>query len=334
MRRTLVVLLIVLALVTCAPQRVEQAEPPAKPLRIGRYCWPGLYWVDIAAAKGWFAEEGLPVELIDTNADYYGSIAAVAGGTLDVHGFYVFDLVLFNARGSDLVGFLTSDVDTGATGIVVKREIGNLPALCGRKVAVPRGTFCEFLLSAALERQGMSLRDVELIDAPAESAPASLARPEIAGVVTWEPILSDLLRQGYVGAFGTGDLPGVAPSVIATRRDVLRERPDDLMKLCRVWRKTTSFIENNPQAAFAIVARTYGRTPEEVAEFARHDRIRGLADNLAAFTYGPGFDSLYGAVESVNRHLVDSGAIGKPIDTAGVLDQRFVRLLRRETSRQ
>lgn len=334
MRRAAMPLLIALAFLTCAPERARESKTAAKPLRIARYYWPGEYWVDIAAARGWFAEEGLQVELIDTNSDYYGGLKAVTTGSIDVNVFYVFDLAWFRAQGSDLVAFLTPDVDAGASGIVVKREVGDLRGLRGLKIAVPRRTFYEYLLNAALEPQGLTLGDVEVVDARGEEALASLAKPEIKGVVTWEPLLSKAVKQGHVRAFDTAGLLGVAPMVYATRREVLRSRAGDVRALCRVWLKTTNFISRDPQAAFAIVARIYGKTPQEVAEFARRDRIRKLADNAAAFTYGPGFESLYGAAESVNRYFVDAGMLEKPLDTATLFDDRWIRQLQKEAPSQ
>ncbi len=61
--------------------------PPAAPIRIGAYYWPGFYWVDIAHQQGWFREVGLNVEWVDTNADYFASFNDFYAGKFDVVAF-------------------------------------------------------------------------------------------------------------------------------------------------------------------------------------------------------------------------------------------------------
>ena len=67
------------------------------------------------------------------------------------------------------------------------RGIGSVPDLKGKKIGVARGTSGDFFLGRFLELQGMSIRDVTVIDLP----PAQVADPLLNGTVdavsTWDP---------------------------------------------------------------------------------------------------------------------------------------------------
>ncbi len=56
------------------PKPPEGPKTTGLPMKIARYYWPGLYWIEIADKMDWFKEAGLNVEIIDTNPDYYASI--------------------------------------------------------------------------------------------------------------------------------------------------------------------------------------------------------------------------------------------------------------------
>lgn len=317
----------------CAREpRADPQRTPAAPLVLARYYWPGQFWIDIAAQKGWFAEEGLNVRLVDANADYYGSLQATISGDVDANGFYLFDLMKFNAQGADLVGFFSSDVDLGASGIALNPQIGRLNGLRGKKVAVESGTFYDYLLALALAREGLTLDDVERIELNGERALESYRRPDIAAVVTWEPRLSELVALGAIRAFDTRDLPGAGAGVFAARRKVIQERQAELAALTRVWWRTTRFIRSNPEAAYAIIARLYGKSLDEVREFAARDAIRDLRDNDTAFVYSPAFESLHGLGASVNRYFVEESIVRQPLDTTRLLDARFLRMLKQDNT--
>lgn len=339
-RRHLLALLfapLVLSLLCLLPTRCARDEPPSpaprpsrRPLRVARYYWPGQFWIDIAAEKGWFAAEGLNVVVVDTSADYYTSLQGTAEGKIDVNIFYVFDLLKRNAEGADLVGFLSADSDNGASGIVLKPGIDRFSALREKKVAVEIGTFYEYLLSLALAAEGLTLSDVARLDSKGEQAVKAYRRPEVGAVVTWEPRVGELVARGATRVFDTGDVPGAGAMVFAARRDVVRDRPEDVAALTRVWWKTTRFIRRDPQAAWRIVARLNGKSPGEVEAFASQDSLRDRRENVTAFVYGPGFESLHGLGQSVNRYLLEQGIVDRAVDTTTALDGRFVRALPEE----
>jgi NitT/TauT family transport system substrate-binding protein len=322
----------VAALVATGCQRTPSDAPAPKataPITVAAYYWPGMFWIDIANRKGWFREAGLDVRIVDTNADYYGSYQNVRDGTLDVQSFAMFDLMQINARGADLVGVLAGDSSVGAEKIVSRAGITRLTDLAGKSIALPRGTYLEYIFHAAAARVRLDTSRVKIVDVPGEKVAEALTAGRVDAMVAWEPYATQTLDalKGRV-LFETSQIPNLDPQVYAMRRQFIQQRPDDVRKLLHVWQRTGEFIRTHPDEAFAIVAEVNHQPIEAVRELARLDRIFDLHDNELAFSFSTGVDSLHGSARKINDFLLANGVTRQPLDSAQFLDPSFVRELR------
>ena len=305
-------------------------KPSGLPMKCTRYYWPGNFWKEIAQEKGWFAEAGLQVELVDTNPDYFKSLKETAEGRLDENGFTLFDLILFRARGYDLVGVINTDDSNGMDVLVAGENVKSLHDLKGGRVGLPKGTYLEYLLSAALSMGGLTFNDVTLVDMPAERTADFLAKGEVDAVITWEPHAGEAMgkAKGH-RLFDTSEVHGLSPSLGVFREAFIRERPEDVKAYVGVWRRTTRFIQEHPEEAFGIIARIYGKPLQEVQAMAGRNRILNFKENIIAFSFGAGSESLHGSWSRMNHFLVESGACGDLMDSSQGLDGGFLRQLKR-----
>lgn len=311
-----------------------EPPPPASDratISLGRYYWPGMYWIDLAAHHGWFREAGLDVRLVDTTADYNGSLGAVARGELDSQTFYMFDFVRYNVvHGADLVAVLNNDASHGMEAVVARAGIDSLRELRGRKVGVARGTYLEYFLELALRSEGLELSDLEIVDRPRpEGAGEDLETGMLDAVVTWEPVAG----QAQKAVRGTrlidsSALPRAQVTVQVFRRSFIERRPQDVQALVSVWRRATRYVQERPREAFATIAEIYDTTPSDVATWAAVDRILDLEDNRHAFTFGAGLDSLHGGWAQAQDFLLRRGLAPRPLDSTRHIEPRFVRELR------
>jgi NitT/TauT family transport system substrate-binding protein len=308
----------------------KQPSAPARPpLRIGAYYWPGSFWVDIANEKGWFKEAGLAVTIVNTNPDYFASFTDLVEGRLDVNDLTLFDVMLLNSKGADLIGIATTDQSAGADGIVARAGIDTLAALKGKRIGGGKGTYVEYMLSIVLAREGLAMSDVTLVDMPGEKAHERLAAGVVDAVVTWEPALTEAVDKGHGHKLWDSTIiPGISPSLLATRGPVVRERPDDLQQLLGVWQRGTQFIQQHPEEAFAIVGRVNKKTIAEVRQFAAVDPLLDRRANLVAFSYGAGFDSLHGSARMMNDFLLKEKLAPKRLDSIALLNDRFLKALK------
>lgn len=327
MKTRLSVLLLALVLATgCGPADRLPALPSHPPMRVARNYWPGQFWVDLAWADGSFAREGLRVEAVDTNADYYGSMDDLVTGRLDAQQMPLYDVLLRNLRGAELVAVIAGDYSYGDS-IIARPDVKTLRDLKRRVVAAAPGTYQEYLLDQALRDSALSIADVKIKPVTLERSGRAFDDPDVAAVVTWGPFADEAIARGGHRVFSSGELRGGVPDVWAFRREFVASRPDDVRKFVAVWRRTTERIRTDPEAAYARIARLNRRSAAEVASLAASTRIMDLADNSVAFRYAAGLESLHGSARSMNRFLIERGLADSYLDTTLFVDDDFVRWL-------
>jgi NitT/TauT family transport system substrate-binding protein len=308
----------------------EGPKTTGLPMKVARYNWPGTYWIEIAYKKGWFKEAGLNVELIDTNPDYYGSLDAMVAGKMDVNGYYFFDLINYRLKGADLIAVINHDTSFGMDAIVAKKGIETIRDLKGKTIGLTKETYLEYLLSISLARIGLTLGDVTIVDMPGEKTAEEFIKGNVDAIVTWEPFVTEAINKGNGRRlFDTSEILGIVPGVCAFHKSFIEKRPEDVQAYVNVWHKTTQFIKEKPKEAFGIIADIYNVAPGEVQALAQADKILDLRDNLTAFSYGTGFESLHGTARQINNFMINKGMTDKQLDSTEFLDVRFIRTLKR-----
>jgi NitT/TauT family transport system substrate-binding protein len=307
----------------------SHTPPPLspEPIRIASYTWPGSYWVDVAYDKGWFRQAGLNVERVDVNLKYFDSMLEVNSGKLQAMGFSQYDLVRHVAAGNDLVGVIAIDYSETADALIARPDIHRLRDLRGKKIALPRGTYLEYLLSVVARRDELNLDEVTLLDLPGDQAIAAFAAGRVDAVLSWEPYVSDAKKAGGVQIFSAADFPGVTYSVFTLRRDFINAHPREVQALAEVWQRTERFIREHPKEAAAIVARVDNEPLPYVEGLLSSDRVLDLTDNRRAFSYAAGFESLHGSWRRMNDFMLDRGLVARRVDSPDHLDSRFIRAL-------
>jgi NitT/TauT family transport system substrate-binding protein len=300
---------------------------PSVPIRLASYEWPGSYWIDVAWKKGWFAEAGLNVERVDVDNSYFPSLERVASGQLDAMGFTQFDLVRLVAGGNDLVGIAAIDYSEGAEALVAKSEIHGLRDLKGKRLALHRGTYLEYLLTVVAEREGLNLADVTLLDRTSEASTAEFLAGKIDALFVWEPYVSQARAGGGHTLFSTADFPGLTYSVLTFRRDFVQAHPKEIAKLMEVWHRGERYVHEHPDESCAIVAQLFDDPLSEVRDLLHTVRILDVADNGRAFSYAAGFDSLHGSWRRMNDFMLERGLVTARVDSPAHLDSSFIRQL-------
>jgi NitT/TauT family transport system substrate-binding protein len=318
-------------LCSCKPAARNAVSPAPPPIKVATQYSPGIFWLAIAGEKGWFKEAGLNVQLVDTNTDYLASVKDFTEGQFDVNALVLFDLLDSVVRGANLVGIIAVDYSAAADKLIARPGIEHLADLKGKKIAVPQKSYFGYVLETAIRREGLKLKDVQVVDVPPEKAPEALIHGEADAMLTFEPYAT----QGLVAVkghnlFDASQVPGLSPTLIVFHRNFIEQRPSEVAAFVKVWERATTFIKEYPDEAFAIVASGNRKTPEEVRQFAQTDNILDLQDNELSFSFAAGLDSLYGAVRQMNDFMIAKGLTDKRLDSSQFLDSAFIRALKEE----
>lgn len=165
-RRTFVTLALAAAAFT-APLAAQAT------VRVGVSDWPGWVAWYVAEQKGFFKKHGADVKLV-WFANYTDSIAALSAGQLDANSQTWSDTMAPLAKGVPLKAILVNDNSAGNDAIMVGPRIKSFADLKGKKIALEEFSVSHFLLTVALSRHGLTLKDVQVVNlAPAMRPPPS-----------------------------------------------------------------------------------------------------------------------------------------------------------------
>jgi NitT/TauT family transport system substrate-binding protein len=291
------------------------ATTPA-PLRLAMNPWPGYEFATLAQVKGFFADEGVDVKLLELSS-LHDARRAYERGQAD--GFFgtIAEVILAEAAGPRLPRVvLVIDYSDGADVVLATPGVASLSDLRGRRVALERGSLTSFVLGRALEQAGLTWDDIEHVHMPLLDAPAALADGRVDAAVAYPPVSLKITDAGTARAiFSTTDIPGEVLDVLAVDQRVWEARRGDVDAVCRAFFRAVAYAEANPAEAYAIMAAREGISPAVFAA-ALEQGVRMIrAEEQDAFLGDGGH---LGRITEVTRRVLrDAGEL--PAGDHGVL---------------
>lgn len=239
----------------------------AAALKLAHSTWVGYGPFYIAQEKGFFADEGVEIELtVMENTPL--KMGAMMAGRVDIVASTVDEFPTYMREGKPLRYILAVDNSNGGDGIVANKDIESIADLKGRSVAFEEGSVSQFFINALLHREGLSQNDIEMINMTATDAGLAFTANRVDAAVTWEPHLS----QGAATEHGkilvnSAETPGLIVDVVAVLESTAQKHKDELKGFVRAWQRSLDFIQTNPDEAYEIMAAGVGGWLEDPNEF-------------------------------------------------------------------
>lgn len=243
----------------CSPNTNASA-----PIRIGLNAWPGYEFLYLAQEKQFFKEAGVEVKLVELTS-LADARRAYERGLIDGLGTTLIDtLQARHARTPGPQVVWVADYSDGADVIVARNDLSKVSDLQGKKVGVEMVSLGVYILSQALEKSNLHLKDVIAVYMDQASMANALKSGTLDAVVTYPPTSVTLQNEG-VGKvlFSTAELPGEVMDVLAIDTTIVAERMEEVRRLLTAFSKAVNFTKSNPQEAYAIMARRERISPEE-----------------------------------------------------------------------
>ncbi|PNW34361.1 UNVERIFIED_CONTAM: sulfonate ABC transporter substrate-binding protein [Euhalothece sp. KZN 001] len=301
-------------------------EANSEPVVMGYSNWAGWWPWAIAEEEGLFEKNGANVRLQWFDG-YLASMEAMAAGQLDANCQTLNDTVSFVADAvNGEVVVLVNDNSAGNDKIIAAEEIRSIPDLEGKDVAVEAGVVDDFLLSLALEEEGMSRSDVNIVDLETGAAAAAFASGKVDAVGAFPPYwLTALKREGSHELVTSAEFPGAIPDLLVTSQDLIDNRSDQVQALVDTWFDVLEFMENNPDRADEIMAQRADVTTEELQLFKEGTKIFTLEENLEAFSEGNNMTHMPYAAEEMAAFMVNVDFIPEKPDLSSLFNDSFVK---------
>jgi len=249
-------LLVVLTLAVVEAQSRTASESPIDKLTIAASLTPHAALLHLAAAKGFFAAEGLDVSITPVS---HGKAALdlLAQGKTDLAAAAEVPFVISVLNGKAFAIAATIVSVSQEMAIVARRDraIAAPRDLMGKTVGATFGTSGEYFLWAFLIRHKIPPERVTLVDVPPARMTQELARGSIDAASTWQPV-----RLGAESALAENAVSFAEPDaytvthVVVGHGDFLKTRPSAIRKLVRAVLRAEAFNRSAPQQSLALVA--------------------------------------------------------------------------------
>ena len=264
----------------------------------------------VAKENGYFADVGLEVEIV-APADPSAPPKLVAAGQADIAISYQPQLHLQIAEGLPLVRVGTL-IATPLNCLLVLKDgpIKTLADLKGKKVGYSVAGVEEALLTGMLERYGVKLSDIELINVNFSLSPALMSEQVDAVIGAFRNFeLNQMDIEGVAGRCFYLEEEGIPPydELIYVANPNLMDK-GMLRRFIGATELATQFIINNPQKSWEIFSNTAKELQSELNK-------RAWSDTLPRFALRPAaFDA--GRYNRFQNFLIDSGLLSEamPID--------------------
>jgi NitT/TauT family transport system substrate-binding protein len=299
--------------------------PAAAEVKIGLSDWPGWVAWYVAEQKGFFKKHGADVKLV-WFANYTDSISALSAGQVDANSQTWSDTMAPLSKGLALKTIMVNDNSAGNDALLVSPKIKSFAELKGKKIALEEFSVSHFLLTMALAKNKMSLKDVQVVNMSAGDAAAAFMAGRVDAAVVWNPWVNKIQSSGKGKAlFTSKDVPGLIPDLLVAQEKSVKAKRKDFVGMIKAWYDTEQFIKSNPDEAAKIMAKVVGMEAKEYKIFLPGTKFFDQMANLQAF--GPATDptSLLGVAPTIAKFLVDNKLMEGKVDFAKGLDASLVK---------
>ncbi len=293
-------------------------------LKLGLNPWIGNGIYYIAQEKGFFATEGVKVELQDY-ADGAVGKQLISSAKVDMLSLTPETVVVLKDAGIDVKAVAMTDTSEGGDGIIATQNIKTLTDLRGKKVAYEEGSPSHFFLSYLLDKQGMSTKDLQSVNVIAPDAGAAFVSGSVDAAVTWQPWLSKASdRQGGHLITDSKANP-ILPALIIFRTQTIQERPQDIRAMLRAVFKAREWALANPDEANQIMAKAFSISVQDVKDQMPDFRWFSYDDNQEGFTSGS--YSATNLIQSAGDLWLKLGLIKNSVNASQLVDTSILKNL-------
>ena len=281
MRKMLAAAVTTLAAATFAAAGFAAAQETK--VAIGMSGWTGFQPLTLAKEAGIFKKNGLDVSIkMIPQKDRH---LAIASGDVQCAATTVETWIVWNASGVATKQIFQMDKSYGADGMAVRSNIAKIADLKGKTVAASApGTAPYFTLAWFLRKNGLSVKDVTVVNLePAAAAQAFVAGQNDAAM-TYEPYLSTVRDNPSAGKIiaTTLDYPMIMDTFGCTPK-FLAENPKAAQALTNSYFEALEMIRKDPQKSNEIMGAPTKQTGEQFAKSAAYLRWQDKAANQKFF---------------------------------------------------
>lgn len=285
---------------------------------MGMSGWTGFQPLKLAELAGIFKKNGVDIEI--RFIPPVQRSAALAAGALNAAATTVDQHIVWTSAGIPTVQVALIDKSNGGDGIAVRHGINSIKELKGKSVNVDGpGTVQHFMLSYILEKNGLSIQDVNRVTMAAQPAAQAFVTGQSDAAVTYEPYLSTVRAKPDAGKIivTTKDYP-VVIDVLVFRKDFIEKQPKIVKATVDSFFEALDMIKRDPAKSHELMGSSVKQPGDAFAKSAGFITWTDRAANKAYYAteHTPFIDFAV-------RVLKSNRVIEKEPKAAEMIDLRF-----------
>jgi NitT/TauT family transport system substrate-binding protein len=266
------------ALIVTAPAAAQDVK-----VGIGISGWTGFAPLTLANQAGIFKKNGLDVTI--KKIPQKDRHLAIASGDIQCAATTVETWISWNANGVATKQIFQLDKSYGADGMATRNDIAAIKDLKGKTVAASApGTAPYFTLAWMLKKNGLSVKDVTVVNLEPAAAAQAFVSGQNDAAMTYEPYLSTVRAAPDKGKIiaTTLDYPMIMDTFGCTPK-FLTENPKAAKALADSYFEAVALIEKDQAKSYEIMGSDVKQSGEQFGNSAKYLRWQDKAANQKFF---------------------------------------------------
>src|ERR671935_1726321 len=255
------------ALLVAAPAAAQDVK-----VGIGISGWTGFAPLTLASQAGIFKKNGLDVTL--SKIPQKDRHLAIASGAIQCAATTVETWISWNANGVATKQIFQLDKSYGADGMATRNDIASIKDLKGKTIAASApGTSPYFALAWMLKKNGLSVKDVTVVNLEPAAAAQAFVSGQNDAAMTYEPYLSTVRAAPDAGKIiaTTLDYPMVMDTFGCTPK-FIAENEAAVKALAKSYFEALDMIKADQKKAYEIMGADVKQSGEAFGKSASYLR--------------------------------------------------------------
>ncbi len=279
-------------------------------------------WDVIASQKimdKWANKYGINVEIVQIN-DYIESINQYSSGEFDGCVMANTDALGIPAAGGvDSTALIIGDFSNG-NDVVISKNANSIKDLKGTNVNLVELSISHYLLARGLEKNGMSEKDITVVNTSDADMVSAYTTSQVTSVVTWKPQVSEILAMPKANnLFDSSKIPGEIIDLMVVNTQTLKENPALGKALVGAWYEMMSLMNSDTQKAKELKSLMAKASGTDLAGFEDQLKTTNMYYTAASAVEFNNSKEIIKNMEFVAKFSFDQGLYGE-----GASDYTFV----------
>lgn len=149
------------------------------------------------------------------------ALDALRVGKLDMAAVTLDEAILLTQENVPIKIIWVMNISAGADALVVKAPIKQASDLRGKRIGVEQTAVGAYLLSSFLARSELTLRDIKVVPLPLDEHLSAWQSQKVDALITFDPVLQAILKQGGRVLFDSRAMPGEVVDVLIAQQSAL-----------------------------------------------------------------------------------------------------------------